>query len=288
VIDPRRLRPGELCRLLNSTPLGEVISERQLYRHRTRAGLRLGDTKRVDLVRYVAWLLQIRHTPKPEPAKASPQGPELAEAAEGAAAAANTWQQLKGHGQKLTRSQEALIAALLTEPSHAAAAAKAGVGTTTLYRWLQLPAFQAAYRQARLKLVDAALGRIQTGTGLATDTMLTVARHGQRDSDRLRAADLLFRHATHGLAHADSFFGPRDAASAGRLDIGDVVELLAARLRQVDAADLSTAEKSRLTAALADAWLRATGVDVLDKRLAAVQAVLGARKDQGHERKRRR
>ena len=28
--DPRKLRPSELCRLLNSTPLGEVLSERQL------------------------------------------------------------------------------------------------------------------------------------------------------------------------------------------------------------------------------------------------------------------
>ena len=36
--DPRKLRPSELCRLLNSTPLGEVISERQLHRHRSRAG----------------------------------------------------------------------------------------------------------------------------------------------------------------------------------------------------------------------------------------------------------
>ena len=42
-IDPRRLRPTELARLLNSTPLGEVISERQLHRHRTRAGFRIGD-----------------------------------------------------------------------------------------------------------------------------------------------------------------------------------------------------------------------------------------------------
>ncbi|MEO0513576.1 MAG: hypothetical protein AAF108_11910, partial [Planctomycetota bacterium] len=63
-IDPRQLRPGELCRLLNSTPLGEVISERQLHRHRTRAGFRVaadGDTGRVDLFRYVAWLTATRH-----------------------------------------------------------------------------------------------------------------------------------------------------------------------------------------------------------------------------------
>ncbi len=56
-IDPRSLKPSELCRVLNSTPLGEVISERQLHRHRTRAGYRIGDGKTVDLLRYTAWLV---------------------------------------------------------------------------------------------------------------------------------------------------------------------------------------------------------------------------------------
>lgn len=65
-IDPRKLRPADLCRLLNSTPLGEVISERQLYRHRMRAGYRIGDGRHVDLLRYVAWLVRERHEPKPE------------------------------------------------------------------------------------------------------------------------------------------------------------------------------------------------------------------------------
>ena len=64
--DPRKLRPSELCRLLNSTPLGEVISERQLYRHRMRAGLRIGDGRHIDLLRYAAWLVQIRHAPRSE------------------------------------------------------------------------------------------------------------------------------------------------------------------------------------------------------------------------------
>ena len=65
--DPRKLRPSDLCRLLNSTSLGEVINERQLHRHRTRAGLRIGDARHVDLLRYLAWLVELRHTPKPEP-----------------------------------------------------------------------------------------------------------------------------------------------------------------------------------------------------------------------------
>ena len=67
-IDPRRLRPSELCRLLNSTPMGEVISERQLYRHRQRGGFRIGEGKHVDLTRYVAWLAHLRHESKPGPA----------------------------------------------------------------------------------------------------------------------------------------------------------------------------------------------------------------------------
>src|SRR5690554_4662969 len=56
--NPRALKPGELCRLLNSTPLGLVISDRRLRAHRERAGLRIGDGGRVDLFRYAAWLFQ--------------------------------------------------------------------------------------------------------------------------------------------------------------------------------------------------------------------------------------
>jgi hypothetical protein len=53
--DPRKLKPSELCRLLNSTPMGEVLSDRQLHRHRMRAGNRIGDGKHVDLLRYIAY-----------------------------------------------------------------------------------------------------------------------------------------------------------------------------------------------------------------------------------------
>ena len=68
-IDPRQLTPTALTRLLNSTPLGAVIDERQLRRHRNRAGFRIGDGRHVDLFRYVAWLVWERHNPAPrEPA----------------------------------------------------------------------------------------------------------------------------------------------------------------------------------------------------------------------------
>jgi len=65
-IDPRQLRPSSLTRMLNSTPLGEVITERTLHNHRSRAGYRIGDDKHVDLFRYAAWLAWRRHHPEPE------------------------------------------------------------------------------------------------------------------------------------------------------------------------------------------------------------------------------
>jgi hypothetical protein len=185
----------------------------------------------------------------------------------------------RGHGEKLSRRQEVAIAALLTEPTHAAAAAKAGIGEATLRRWLQLPAFRSAYRRARRELVESALGRIQAATGQAVDTLLAVAKGGAKDADRVRAAVALLDHAFRGLSAADALDGEREAGELLPLDTADVVRLLAARLRQLDAAELPTAEKARLTATFTNALLRAIGVDVLDKRLEALQTVLLNRKD---------
>jgi hypothetical protein len=181
--------------------------------------------------------------------------------------------------RKLDRKQEALIAALLTEPTHAAAAANAGVSEATVQRWLRLPGFTAAYRQARRELVEAAVGRVQAATGQAVDTLLAVAKDGAKDGDRVRAAVALLDYGFRGLADADTLHGDPGIAVVSTMDTADVVKLLAARLRQIDAADLAAGDKARLTATLADALLRAIGVDVLDKRLEALQAVLCNRND---------
>jgi hypothetical protein len=270
--DPRNLRPIELCRLLNSTPLGPVITEQELRNHRSSAGLRIGDGKAVDLVRYVAWLVQQRHAAKPQAEDAPTL--DLLRAAEGAAGLGTSF---KGHGQKLTRKQEAVIAALLSEPTHAAAAAKAGVGTTTLYRWLHMPEFRAAYRQARRELVEAAIGRVQTACGRAVEALVRIAHKGRRDGDRVRAAVAILELAQRGLSDADVLHGATGEVAPLPMGTTDLATLLATRLRQLDAAELPSAEKVRLTATLADSLLRALSVDVIDKRLEALQAVLGSR-----------
>ncbi len=59
-IDPRRLRAAEAVRLLNATPLGEVAQAHLVYRHLNRAAYTIGDGKRIDLVKYAAWLFHQR------------------------------------------------------------------------------------------------------------------------------------------------------------------------------------------------------------------------------------
>src|SRR5215831_10385526 len=130
---------------------------------------------------------------------------------------------MRGHGQKLTRKQEAVIAALLTESTHTAAAAKAGVSKATLHRWLHLPEFQAAHRRVRRELVEAAIGRIQAATGQAVDTLLAVAKDGAKDSDRVRASVALLDHAFRGLTDADALHSEGEAGDAGPMGTGDVV-----------------------------------------------------------------
>ena len=56
-IDLRQMRPGQLAGLLNSTPLGEVTSEARVRRNIVRAGLRVGDSTRVNALAYAAWLV---------------------------------------------------------------------------------------------------------------------------------------------------------------------------------------------------------------------------------------
>jgi len=63
-LDIRNLSPTQLVRLLNSTPLGTVINAPKLHRQMDEAGLRIGDGKRINLLKYVAWLARQRDQPQ--------------------------------------------------------------------------------------------------------------------------------------------------------------------------------------------------------------------------------
>jgi len=77
----------------------------------------------------------------------------------------------RGHGQKRARLEDGALAALLSEPTIAAAATKAGIGESTLLRWMAETDFKARYRAARRQVVEGAIGRLQQAATLAVDAL---------------------------------------------------------------------------------------------------------------------
>jgi len=109
-----------------------------------------------------------------------------------------------GPGSKFTRKNEEAIAALLTQRSLEDAAKTAGIGTQTLLRWLKLPEFQAAYRDARRQAVQQAVARLQQATGAAAITVLKLMTDPNVPAAvKLRAAECVFAHAIKGIELED-------------------------------------------------------------------------------------
>jgi hypothetical protein len=273
-IELTKLRPSALCRLLNSTLLGEVINSRRLQRQRERTGLRFGSDRHVDFFKYFAWLFQERHAPKPPRVGATP-GFDAAEAAQ--ATVEFVCRQRQSPDHHLTRRQQRLIEALLTEPTYAKAAKQAGVPRSTLYRWLSLPDFQEVLRQARRALYDASIARLQAWSGSFVNTIIEVAEHGRRESDRLRAC---FGALDRGASLPTVNLGHDCSSEVDSLqETGGASELLEVQLQQVCESDLSISEKVKLTTKLISVWLRAHKQDEEAQRMEALIAVLEARKE---------
>ena len=109
---------------------------------------------------------------------------------------------MRGHGEKLTRKQEAAIAALLSEATVGGAAEHAGVSEASLWRWLKMPDFQAAYREARREVMEKAVAQLQNSAWAASTTLVRLLGAGS-DSVRLRAATTILDQANKGLEMMD-------------------------------------------------------------------------------------
>jgi len=77
-----------------------------------------------------------------------------------------------GSGSKFTRKKEEAIAALLTQRNLEEAARAAGIGTQTLIRWMKLPEFNSAYRDARRAAFGQAVARLQQASAAAATTLM--------------------------------------------------------------------------------------------------------------------
>src|SRR4030095_16113001 len=72
----------------------------------------------------------------------------------------------------LTPKQLRAIESLLRCGTIAAAAKDCAINTRTLFRWLQDPDFSAAYRDARLRTVEAAISVLQSAMTAAVAALL--------------------------------------------------------------------------------------------------------------------
>src|SRR4051812_34234055 len=105
--------------------------------------------------------------------------------------------------EELSAKQERGVAALLTEMTNAAAAAKAGVSEATMQRWLAgSEAFRRAYRDARRRLVDDALLTAQKAARSAVAALLRNLRCG-KPACEIRAAEALLGYVARGVELAD-------------------------------------------------------------------------------------
>ena len=81
---------------------------------------------------------------------------------------------MRDSGAKLDKKQEEAIVALLTQRNVEEAARAIDMATSTLYRWMQEPAFDAAFREARRLAFRQSIARLQQGATAAATTLLKI------------------------------------------------------------------------------------------------------------------
>jgi hypothetical protein len=111
---------------------------------------------------------------------------------------------MTGHGAKFGRKKEEAIAALLSQRTVEEAAKSIGIGAKTLMRWLKVPEFQAAYREARRQAFGQCVARLQQASSAAVTTLLKIMVDPNAPaSSRVRAADSVLDHAAKAIEIED-------------------------------------------------------------------------------------
>jgi hypothetical protein len=111
---------------------------------------------------------------------------------------------MTGHGNKFGRKQEAAIAALIANRNQEEAARSAGIAPSTLKRWLKLPDFRRAYREARREIVQQTNARLQQSSGAAVTVLLKLmADSATPPAVRARTAHCIVECANRSLEFED-------------------------------------------------------------------------------------
>ncbi len=124
-----------------------------------------------------------------------------------------------GHGTKFGRKKEEAIAALLSQRNLEEAARTIGVVPNTLLRWMKVPEFQAAYREARRTAFGQSIARLQQAATAAVTLLLKIiADPTAPASTRVRAAASVLDHAAKAIELEARLLGDLDDST--RVAIG--------------------------------------------------------------------
>ena len=108
------------------------------------------------------------------------------------------------NGPGLSPKQEAAAVALASGCSLQKTAARAGVGETTLKRWLaEQPALRQRVRELRALLTDRAVGKLAAAMTAAARTLRQLCLESKSETVRLKAADSLLTHGAQLSALAE-------------------------------------------------------------------------------------
>lgn len=103
---------------------------------------------------------------------------------------------MEDKSQMLNLKQTKAIMALLSESTIKQAAEKAGIGETTLYRWLQEKEFDEAFKNTRRMALSQTVARLQQTTTSAVDALRSVMEDMEAPaSSRVTAAKTVLEMA---------------------------------------------------------------------------------------------
>ncbi len=115
---------------------------------------------------------------------------------------------LDSQEQKLSRRQEAALVALLQKGSIKEAAESSNLSEVTLWRYLRDKTFVERYREARMKLVDAAIAKLQSAADAAVNTLREIAEDkNAAPTARIAAARTILSQAVKGVVMMEKGIG---------------------------------------------------------------------------------
>ena len=109
---------------------------------------------------------------------------------------------MNGHGEKLSRKQDAAIGALLSQSTISAAVQAVGLGEATLRRWLKEPDFLGAYRATRRDALEHCVALLQKAGSDAVEA-LQQSLQATSEGVRLRAACAILDYSMKGAELLD-------------------------------------------------------------------------------------